>query len=279
MADKRITELNLTLDPQASDVFAIVNSGETKKVTYGTLRDNIHSTYNTSSLVTSTTFNNFTSSIQTQVDNLTSVTGSYLVGADTGSLLTTSSLSGSILTFEKGDSSTYDIDLSSAFITPAQTGSFVKSAYISVYSSASQALLVSGSEQVVTFTSIWAEQGISLVSGSQLVMAEPGVYQFNFVAQVTNAENAVQDSWFWIKYNGSNFPNSATQMTLQPRKSASEPSAQLMSINIVGVNTVPNGYIELYWTGTDTLTSLRETPATAIIPETPSIIADIIRVG
>ena len=165
------------------------------------------------------------------------------------------------------------------YVTPAQTGSFVQSAYISVYSTASQPLATSGSEQAVTFTSIWAEQGISLESGSRLVMAEPGVYQFNFVAQVANAENAVYDSWFWIKYNGSNFPNSTTQMTLQARKNPSLPSAQLMTMNIVGVNTVVNGYIELYWTGEDLATSLRETPARGIVPETPSIIADIIRVG
>lgn len=169
--------------------------------------------------------------------------------------------------------------LTGSFITPAQTGSFVQSAYISVYSSASQALIASGSEQPVTFTSTWATQGITLQEGSKLVMAEPGVYQFNFVAQVANAENAVYDSYFWIKYNGVNFPNSATQMTLQPRKNVNLPSAQLMTMNIVGINSVPNGYIQLYWTGENTLTSLKETPAKGLIPETPSIIADIIRVG
>lgn len=279
MADKRITELNLTLDPQASDVFAIVNSGETKKVTYGTLRDDIHVTYNTSSLVTNTTFNNFTSSIQTQVDNLTSVTGSYLVGADTGSLLTTSSLSGSVLIFEKGDTSTYDIDLSSAFVTPAQTGSFVQSGYLSIYSTSSQPLLVSGAAQPVTFTSVWASQGVQLSGSSYIVFEKAGVYEFNFVAQVTNAENTVYDSWFWIKYNGSNFPNSTTQLTLQPRKNINLPSAQLMSISIIGTAQNDNDYIELYWTGENTFTALTETPATAVVPETPSIIASIKRVG
>ena len=166
------------------------------------------------------------------------------------------------------------------YITPSQTGSFVESSYISVYSTSSQALITSGSEQAVTFTSIWAENGISLVDNTKLTMAEPGVYQFNFVAQVSNSDNAVHNSWFWIKYNGSNFPNSTTQMTLQPRKSSSEPSAQLMTMNIVGVNLVTNGYIELYWTGDQaTVTSLKETPAYGPVPETPSIIADIIRVG
>ena len=71
MANKRITELNITTDPQSSDVFAIVNNNETKKVTYGTLRDTIHETY------------------------------------DSGSFLVTSSLDDHTLTFTKGDGSTH----------------------------------------------------------------------------------------------------------------------------------------------------------------------------
>ena len=279
MADKRITELNLTLDPQASDVFALVNSSETKKVTYGTVRDGIHATYNTSSLVTVSTFNSFTSSIETEVNYLTAATSSYLVSSDTGSLLITSSLSGSSLVFEKGDASTFDIDLSDVFITPSQTGSFVQSAYLSIYSTGSQPLLVSGAAQVVTFTSEWASQGVQLSGSSKIVFEQAGVYEFNFVAQVTNAENAVYDSWFWIKYNGSNFPNSATQITLQPRKTPALPSAQLMSISIIGVALNDNDHIELYWTGENTATALTETAATSVIPETPSIIASIKRVG
>src|SRR6056300_187847 len=67
------------------------------------------------------------------------------------------------------------------YVTPSQTGSLVESAYISLFSSASQQLAVSGAAQPVTFTSVWAQKGISLVSGSQLVMEKAGVYQFNFV--------------------------------------------------------------------------------------------------
>ena len=165
------------------------------------------------------------------------------------------------------------------YVTPSQTGSLVESAYISLFSSASQQLAVSGAAQPVTFTSVWAQKGISLVSGSQLVMEKAGVYQFNFVAQVQNTENAVHDSYFWIKYNGSNFPNSATQMSLLARKNDSTPSAQLMTVNIVGVAQNDNDYIELYWTGDSDTIRLNETPANGPVPEIPSIIADIIRVG
>jgi len=166
-----------------------------------------------------------------------------------------------------------------SFVQTSQTGSFVESAYISLYSSASQQLGVSGAAQPVTFTSVWTQRGVSLVSGSQLVMEKAGTYQFNFVAQVQNTENAVHDSYFWVKYNGSNFPNSATQMSLLARKNDSTPSAQLMTVDIVGVAQNDNDYIELYWTGDSNTIRLNETPANGPVPETPSVIANIIRVG
>ena len=159
------------------------------------------------------------------------------------------------------------------------SGSLVESAYISLYSSASQQLVESGSAQPVTFTSVWTQNGVSLVSGSQIVMEKAGTYQFNFVAQVQNTENAVHDSYFWIKYNGNNFPNSSTQMSLLARKNDNIPSSQLMTVNIVGVAQNDNDYIELYWTGDSDTIRLNETPSDGVKPETPSIIANIVRVG
>lgn len=165
------------------------------------------------------------------------------------------------------------------YITPEQTGSFVESAYLSIYSTGSQPLIASGSEQPVTFTSVWASNGITLEEGSKIVMEKAGVYRFSFVAQVTNLENAVYDSWFWIKYNGNNFPHSTTLMSLNPRKNSTIPSSQLMTTNIVGVAQNDGDYIQLYWTGEDTATAITETPAAGPAPECPSVIANIIRVG
>jgi len=179
-----------------------------------------------------------------------------------------------------GDSSNKNTPIpTGSFVQTSQTGSLVESAYISLYSSASQQLAVSGAAQPVTFTSVWTQSGVSLVSGSQIVMEKAGTYQFSFVAQITNTENAIHDSYFWLKYNGSNFPNSSTQMSLQPRKNESNPSAQLMTVNIVKVAQNDNDYIELYWTGDSDTIQLNETTGDGVKPETPSVIANIIRVG
>ena len=92
MADKRITELNLHTSPQLSDVIAIVNSGETKKIAYGTLYHDIRDgLVSGSSQITITesqisdlthtdisSLNTFSGSIQSQVNSLISATSSYL---------------------------------------------------------------------------------------------------------------------------------------------------------------------------------------------------------
>ena len=163
--------------------------------------------------------------------------------------------------------------------TLADSGSFVQSAYISLYSTQSQQLQTAEVAQPVTFSNIWTQKGVSLVSGSQIVMEKAGTYQFNFVAQLTNTQNAVHDSYFWIKYNGNNFPNSSTQMSLPARKNDTTPSAQLMTVNIVGVAQNDGDYIELYWTGDSDTIQLSETPGDGVKPETPSVIANIVRVG
>ena len=159
------------------------------------------------------------------------------------------------------------------------SNTLVPSAYISCYSTSSQQLLASGSAQPVTFTDGWTNSGVNLVSGSQLVMETAGTYKFSFVAQLSNSDNAPHNSYFWVKYNGSNFPNSTTSMTLQPRKSSDEPSAQLMNVNIVGVAQNDNDYIELYWTGDSNTIELKEKPVFNGVPESPSVIANIVRVG
>ena len=153
------------------------------------------------------------------------------------------------------------------------------SAHLSCYSTQSQAIPTSGSIQPVTFTDVWTQDRVNIVDNTKITFQDAGVYQFNFVAQVTNSDNAVHSTWFWIKYNGNNFPNSTTQITLNPRKNSDAPSAQLMTMNIIGRAQNDNDFIELYWTGNSTTIQLTESPAFGEVPETPSIIASISRIG
>ena len=82
MANKRITELNAHTSPQLSDLIAIVNSNETKKIAYGTLyygiRDGLVSGSSQIILGDVTNFTSYSSSVDSIITNLVNATSSYL---------------------------------------------------------------------------------------------------------------------------------------------------------------------------------------------------------
>jgi hypothetical protein len=406
MADKRITELNLHTSLVLSDVIAIVNSGETKKTTYGTLyygiRDGLVSGSSQITIGDTTGFTEFSSSLSASIalgtneqdlSNYALISGgnefigdqtisgslfvsggtelggnifpttpqgatlgtidkpfrdiflqsgsisiesdtpgdpsaiisnkdgnleisvggmllvqpdasfiaptgsfSYLSGSFnhigsanrlgdtivTGSVDITGSFTSSLTEGHffvgNGDNKTQEFPTSS-FVQTTQTGSLVQSAYISCYSTSSISLVTSGSEQAIDFTSIWTENGISLVDNNKFTFAEPGVYKLEFLTTIENDTNDEQDSWFWIKLNGNNFPNSATKVTVRKRKSNGEHTHQLVSISILGVAQTAGDYVQLYWTGEDTALGMPYEGATGVHPAAPSVTLNIIRVG
>ena len=178
-----------------------------------------------------------------------------------------------------GDSNNRSIETPVSSLSTYLTGSLVKSAYISCYNSSSISLATSGSEQVIPFTSIWTENGISLVNNNRFVFAEAGVYKFELLTTVHNDQSTEYDAWFWIKYNGTNFPNSTVKVTIQKQKGSGEHSHELVSISILGVAQNPNDYIEIYWTGENTNLEMVAENANEVYPAAPSVSLNIIRVG
>jgi hypothetical protein len=157
-------------------------------------------------------------------------------------------------------------------LVPEPTG------YGSFYSNVTQTLSAANTPQAVTLGQTYEAVGTS-TSGSRIYMDKAGTYQFSYVAQVASSANSQEYAEFWIEYNGVNYPNSNTKLILQPRKSSTEPSEQLMTLIINGTSLNDNDYIELFWEATSTEVSLKYDPANASYPATPSIIANIIPIG
>lgn len=153
------------------------------------------------------------------------------------------------------------------------------SAHISLYSTATQSVTSPGVAKAVTFSNVWTNNNITLSESSKIVFAKAGTYQLNFVAQLSNSDNAQHYGYFWIKYNGDNFPNSTTKMSVAARKSDGVPSAQLLTVNILGVAQNDNDFVQLFWTADSTLLTLQADTGTAVYPDIPSIISDVIRIG
>jgi hypothetical protein len=167
---------------------------------------------------------------------------------------------------------TGNVTINATTLVPDPTG------YGSFYSAVTQTLAAANTPQAVTLGSTYEANGTS-TSGSRIYLDKAGTYQFSYVAQVANNANSQEYAEFWIKYNGVEYPNSNTRMILQQRKSAGQPSEQLMTLIINGTSLNDNDYIELFWEATSTQVSLKYEPANATYPATPSIIANIIPIG
>ena len=168
------------------------------------------------------------------------------------------------------------VELASQTSTGQAAGS-----YGSFYSTSDQALASTTVAQVVTLNGTFANSSVSISGSSAIQFEYAGTYQLSYVVQVSSLSNAQEDTYFWIKYNGTDFPNSTTQVTLQPRKSAGVPSTQLMTVTLTGEALNNGDYIELYWGGTSTDISLASEPigSNPTRPATPSVIANIIHVS
>jgi hypothetical protein len=150
--------------------------------------------------------------------------------------------------------------------------------YGSFYSTQNQPIVTVGVPQVVTINNTYEADGVS-ISSNKIYFEKAGVYQFSYIAQVFNSANSVESCEFFIKYNGTTYPNSGTMMTLSPRKSSTEPSEQQMSLILTGTAQNDGDYIELYWSGSSASLSLVYVAASGGLPGAPSVIANIMPVS
>jgi hypothetical protein len=133
--------------------------------------------------------------------------------------------------------------------------------------------------QVVAIGTTSESNGVSIVSGDEVTFTYAGTYSLTFSIQVTNLANSVEKAVFWLKTNNVDYPDSATEIDLQPRKSAGEPNRQVITINYVATATAGQ-QVQVYWSGSSTDLRLESLPAgtSPVSPAVPSIILTAVQV-
>jgi hypothetical protein len=133
--------------------------------------------------------------------------------------------------------------------------------------------------QVVGINTTVEANGVSIVSGNRITFAYAGTYSFTFSIQITNLANSVEKSVFWLRTNGVDYPDSATELDLQPRKGAGNPNRQVITINYVATATAGQ-YVQIYWSGSSTNLTLESLPAgtSPVSPLVPSVILTAVQV-
>jgi hypothetical protein len=133
---------------------------------------------------------------------------------------------------------------------------------------------------VITFNTIDVSDGITMVSNSQITVPNTGKYSLQFSAQFKNTDNTQHDATVWLRLNGVDIANSATQYTIPARKSAGIFGYNVASLTFL-LDLAANDYIEIFWVPTSILVTLESLPASVspAYPAIPSMIASMVQVA
>lgn len=136
------------------------------------------------------------------------------------------------------------------------------------------------SGSVMTFDTVDVADGVTLVSNSRITVPNDGKYSLQFSAQFKNTDNAQQDTTVWLRLNGVDIPNSATQYTIPARKSAGIFGYGVASLTFL-LDLSAADYIEIVWVPTSTTVTLEHLPASVspAYPAIPSVITSIVQVA
>lgn len=120
--------------------------------------------------------------------------------------------------------------------------------------------------------------GVSIVSGSQITIANPGVYNIQFSAQmVKNSGNTATHAHIWLSQNGLDVPISASQLGF-PSNSVYVVAAW----NFFFKTTVANEYVQLKWeinSNVNNAIAITSAIASGTVPAIPGLIVTVNQVG
>jgi hypothetical protein len=139
---------------------------------------------------------------------------------------------------------------------------------------------VTSAGTVITFNTTDISDGVTLVSNTQMTVPADGKYTLQFSIQLKNTDNAQHDATIWLRVNGTDLENSATQYTVPARKSAGIFGYAVASLPFL-LSLNANDYVEIVWVPTATAVTLEHLPASVspVYPAIPSIIAYMAQVA
>ena len=236
--------------PTGVDVLPIVQGGITSQITYSNLTSNFVTNSQTGSFVTNSQTSSFVTNSQTGSFVTNSQTGSFITNSQTSSFVTTSSFN------------TYT--------------SSIQSYYLSAYHTASLTASVQNTPYSMSFSTTDFSNGITIGGPirNQIQIANAGVYDIQFSAQIDKTSGTTVSSYIWLAKNGEDVPDSNTQITL----AGGANDAQVAAWNFY-VSASAGDYYELRYGATLTNFRIHYNTSAAIGPTVPSVILTVGRIA
>jgi len=140
----------------------------------------------------------------------------------------------------------------------------------SFYDTTNQTAAAINTAYAVTFNTTDLSEGVYRGSPtSRIYVDEPGVYNFQFSAQLDKTSGGVGILDFWIRVNGADIANSAGRVRIQGN------NAELITAWNFLTRMKAGDYFELMWSVDDTSCQITAFPAAAPHPGIPSVILTV----
>ena len=117
--------------------------------------------------------------------------------------------------------------------------------------------------------------GVSIVGGSEITVASPGVYNLQFSGQFENVDTQLHDASVWIRINGTDVVGSNSLVSI-PNKHGGVNGHTIAAWNYF-ITMQATDYVELWWSTDDTQVTLQAYAAgtSPTRPTTASVIATL----
>lgn len=126
----------------------------------------------------------------------------------------------------------------------------------------------------MTFNTTDSSNGVSIGSPtSHLVVANQGVYNVQFSAQLDKTSGATGNIYIWLRKNGTNVANTATTIAIQGTAART-----VAAWNFI-IQLEPTNYVQLMWATDDTSIRILAASATSVWPAIPSVICTLTQVN
>lgn len=150
------------------------------------------------------------------------------------------------------------------------TPQLINTRYGYFYNTATQTAAVINTAYGMTFDSVGFQRGVMIGSPtSRIYVDRPGVFNIQFSAQLDKTSGGTAFVYIWLRVNGVDVPNSASQVRIQGN------NAEVIAAWNFVEQLNAGDYFELMWSVDSTSVILLAAAASAPVPAIPSVILTV----
>lgn len=139
------------------------------------------------------------------------------------------------------------------------------------YDTTVQTAAAANTAYAITYNTTDLSYGVRLrsPSTSEIEVDTEGVYNFQFSVQLDKTSGGTANFWIWPRINGTDVPNSASQVQIQGNNSEIFTAANFM------FDLKARDYLQFMWAVSDVSVQLQYFAAAGVVPAIPSIIVTV----